>query len=100
MSPPWEKTTKKIIQQGHVEHVSKQSLTSFSPPSSKPYLLFNPNSLYASIAKCNAVSTAPSRIKNSLTRLAEAAISEFVDEDGDDFKITGEAEVICRRSIR
>jgi hypothetical protein len=94
MSPPWKKSKKKIIRNRHQEHISKQSLPSFNPPSSKSSFLFNPNSLYASMAKCNAISTVSKRVRNSLTRLAEAAISEFVDENEKDFKILDEAKFL------
>lgn len=91
MAPPWVNSSKNVTRNRRKEHATTSSLPPFNPPPSIGSFSFAPGRLFASIARCNALTTAKHRISRSLTQLAKAAIEELVDDNGANFSILNDA---------
>jgi hypothetical protein len=96
MSPPWLSKQKIVSQISHILNAASARIPAptFSIPDTLHSIRFNPDRLFASIARCNSSKYAPDVILAAQQVAADAAIKYFVSESGDDFAILDSAYLL------
>ena len=96
MAPPWTNAEKKIIDFTHFKRSAPLNLAapSFEIPDAINFLTFGPGRLFASVARCNALSYANVLILAAQQLASQAALNLFVDENGNSFSITDDARML------
>lgn len=93
MSPPWKSTQKTVALAQRSQNAAPPGVAvpTFPIPTPSHKIKFGPLRLYASIARCNSLSTADKATLFAQSLAAKAALDALVDDDGTEFCITHKA---------
>lgn len=96
MAIPWTTSTKKVPGIASTVFMPPSRLaTTFHPPALPGSLQLPPMALFASMARCGALSRVPAALSGALTQAAAAVTPQVVDDAGSSFDLMASVDALA-----